>query len=62
MQIQVSNDLALDAAVHAAILILKQAGLAMSSEQESRLRLEIGYQLHNAKSSTKITISTSLVG
>lgn len=57
MEIQVSNGLALDAAVHASILILKQAGLAMSSEQESRLRLEIGYQLHNAKSSTKITIS-----
>ena len=57
MQFQVSNGLTLDSAVHAAILILKQGGLVMSNEQEARLRLEIGYQLHAAKSSIKIKIS-----
>lgn len=56
MQIQVSNGLALDSAIHAVILILKQGGWAMSNEQEARLRLEIGYQLHAAKSSIKIEI------
>jgi hypothetical protein len=48
---------AVDAATLATIRQLREGGLALSRQQETRLRLEISYALHNRKGASKITIS-----
>ncbi len=57
MSNKLSKSQAIDAATSLTINQLKKSGLHLSSQQETRLRLEISYALHNRKGSSKITIS-----
>ena len=57
MNNKLTKSQAVDAATHATIRQLRQGGLTLSVQQETRLRLEISYALHNRKGASKITIS-----
>ena len=56
MNKKLTKSQAVDAATHDTIRKLKQGGLTLSGQQETRLRLEISYALYNRKSASKITI------
>jgi hypothetical protein len=57
MNNQLTKSQAVDAAVNTTINQTKKGGLRLSLAQETRLRLEISYALHNRRGSSKITIS-----
>ena len=52
-----SKSQAIDVAVDTTMNQLKKAGLRLSRQQEIRLRLEISYQLHHRKGSSRTTIT-----